>query len=295
MTRRIDTCFVILAHADAPKVRRLIAALPGADIFLHCDAKTPADVARAMVPGDRDRVHPVPRHDVALFSWSMVDAELAGLQMAVERSTAAHIAILSGSCYPLASVDEIDAMLESRRGQSVFHVNQIPFPPWDSPWRADGGMWRFQHFFPTRRDNLVTIAVRPVPLWRRRIPPTLELRGAAQWKVYSRPHAKALLGVLRDQQEQLRFWSHTYNPDESCAASVLSSPALVGDLSTEIDNRALWFVNWQDPRAAHPGWFAAADFDLIATEAHAKGFLFARKISSEDTVLLDRIDAELLV
>jgi hypothetical protein len=247
-----------------------------------------------MVPEGTDRVHLIGRRRVALFSWSMVSAELAGLQMALDRSPAAHIAILSGSCYPLAPLDAIDTMFESERGKSVFQLNEIPFPLWDSPWRADGGMWRFQHFFLTRGDNLLTIRGRPLPLWRRRIPRNLELYGAAQWKVYARSHAKALIDSLQDHPELLRFWRHSYNPDEACAASMLKSPAVVGDLSADVDSRGLWFIRWPAHDPTHPAWLTESDFDILETQARAGGHIFARKISSENTALLDRIDAELL-
>ena len=110
---------LILAHDDPAMVRRLIAALDGVDIFLHCDSKAPAAVVAEMTAGAGPRVRLVPRHRTAWASWSLVEAELAGLRMALEHSAAEHLIVLSGSCYPLVSVAELkDELLGLARSLS---------------------------------------------------------------------------------------------------------------------------------------------------------------------------------
>ena len=293
---RAATCFVILAHADAPMVSRLVSALDGADIFIHCDAKTPAEVCDAMVPAGAEGVQMVQRRSTSLASWSLVEAELVSLDAALRQSKAEHIAIMSGSSYPLAGVEAIDAALAPYRGQMLAETNKLPFPDWNARWKADGGMWRFKSRFLTSGDTLITVAGLPVPLWRQRIPASLVLHGGAQWKVYSRAHAKALLETLNSSAEQRRFWRHIFIPDESCAVSILKSPQLVGDLSERVVNRHVWLIDWPHMPAdrAHPNWLTAADFDMLAAAARSADKLFARKVSSTETELLDRIDAELL-
>ena len=290
------TCFVILAHADAPMVRRLVSALDGADVFIHCDARAPTEVCAAMVPAGARDVHMVPRRRTSLASWSLVEAELAGLDAALQRSNAEHIAIMSGSSYPLAGVEAIDAALAPYRGQTLAELNKLPFPDWNARWKADGGMWRFKSRFLTSGDTLITEAGLPVPLRRQTIPASLVLHGGAQWKVYSRAHAKALLETLSTRPEQRRFWRHVFIPEESCAVSILTSPQLVGDLSEQVVDRHVWLIDWphMPEDRAHPNWLTAADYDLVAAAANAGEKLFARKVSSSETELLDRIDAELL-
>jgi Core-2/I-Branching enzyme len=278
-------------------VRRLVSALDGADVFLHCDAHAPTEVAEAMVPDGARHVHLIPRRKTSLASWSLSRAEFAGLQMALERSSAEHIAIMSGSSYPLAPLEAIDAVLAPHRGETLLELNKIPFPDWDSPWKADGGMWRFRRRFLTAGDRLVLVAGKPVPLWRRRIPANLVLHGGSQWKTYSRAHAKALLDILNTQPRQRHYWRHVFIAEESCAVSILNSPQLVGDLSERVVNRDVWLIDWPhtpEQAAPHPNWLTAAHFDLLASAARSREKLFARKISSTETELLDRMDAELL-
>lgn len=287
------TCFVILAHTDPGMVRRTIGALQGADIFLHCDARTPTDVARAMVPPGASRVHLLPRRRTALASWSLVEAELAGLEAALARSGADHIAIMSGSCYPLASLEAIESQLAGARGRSFFELHEIPRMTWHAPWTQDGGMWRFEHRFLTINGAPITFRDRPIPIWTQRVPAGLMLHGGAQWKVYAREHASALLGALNDRPELRRYWRHVFIPDESCAASILKSPAIVGDVASEMLDQPLWLIHWPTHEAVpHPPWLTAADAESVEEAAH-DGKLFARKIRSSEAELLEFIDARL--
>jgi hypothetical protein len=70
---------VILVHDNPSHVRRLIGALSGLQLFLHCDSKTPDAVLAAMVEGAAD-VRLVPRHRTARAQWGMVEGEIAGVR-----------------------------------------------------------------------------------------------------------------------------------------------------------------------------------------------------------------------
>jgi hypothetical protein len=302
---------VVLAHEDPAKVRRLLAALAGVDVFLHCDAKAPDEVLRAMLAGAGSRVWLVPRRRTTLCSWSLMEAELTGLTMALEQSRAEHVIVLSGACYPLVSVGELEDELSRWRGLSRMQLNPIPHDGWSTPRNPDGGLWRFKRRFVTLRGQLVWLGGVPVRAYRRAIPRELRLHGSSQWKIYARPHAAALLDVLSGRPDLMRFWRTTYVPDESCAASILQSPALVGPIVEQVRDDLPWFVNWaEQQRVFHPAWLGEEDFRVLEAERTAPARrpdktrvcatdrdrfrkLFARKVSSRAIRLLDRIDREL--
>ena len=50
----VELAVVVLAHADPTHVRRLVSALAGLPIYLHCDAKTPRADAAQMQGHGRD-------------------------------------------------------------------------------------------------------------------------------------------------------------------------------------------------------------------------------------------------
>jgi len=301
---------VVLAHADPPQVRRLISALEDVPVFLHCDAKTSPDVFAGMVPGLPDRVQVCRRIPTALASWSLVEAELLALRAALAGSRARHIAVLSGADYPLLPVPELLGELARWDGESYFWNQPMPFRSWDTPRHPDGGMWRLRHRFWVRGGHVVYL--RGIPLrwpWRRRIPGELTLRAASQWKIYARRHVEALLMVVDTRPDLIRFWRHTLVPDESFAASVLASSALVGPDVLEPCDLHAWYTDWPKAKAVyHPRWLGPEDFDAVARAASGRSVgpadrgrpaspqrrLFARKLGTDTgSPLVDRIDAEL--
>lgn len=303
---------VVLAHRDPMQVRRLVRSLHDVPIFLHCDAKTSEDQFSAMIARAPDRVHVCRRIPTSLASWSLVEAEVLGLRQAVSRTNASHIAVLSGSDYPLLSVPGLLEELQRWPGQSYFWNVPLPHRPWDTPRHPDGGLWRLRRRFWTR-DGQVVFA-RGVPLrWPvpREVPPGVEPRAGSQWKIYARRHVIALLDIIDSRADLVRYWRSSLVPDETFVASVLGSEALMGRPALAPCWLQPWFTSWPGD-AQHPRWLVARDFDRLAAAAQGPSVgpadaisqarhdagphrkLFARKFStSTASHLLDRIDEEL--
>ncbi|WP_407940104.1 beta-1,6-N-acetylglucosaminyltransferase [Nakamurella leprariae] len=300
---------VVMAHRDAPQVRRLIGALEDVPVVVHCDSKTADDVAGAMIAGWDGRVRAVPRTSATLGSWSLVRVEIDLLRAALQHSSADHIAVLSGSDYPLLSTDGLIQALKPWAGRSYLMNAPIPFEPWSVPRHPDGGRWRTAHRFLHRGDDLVTVRGVPVrTTWQRPLPAGQELRATSQWKILSRHDAELVVRVVDSRPDLVRFWRSTLVPEESVVASVLSSPMLTGEPAVPVSHRHPWFIKWPARGSHHPAWLTEGDFDRVADAARAPGGtpddedrtdvplqkLFARKVSTErSSVLLDRVDAEL--
>jgi core-2/I-Branching enzyme len=303
---------VVLAHTDPEHLRRLVGALEDVPIFLHVDARTKPDMAHHMVYRLPRRVVLCDRLPTSRASWSLVEAEIRALRRALDHTRAQHIAVLSGTDYPLLSMPDLVRHLADWEGESFFRNVPLPFPQWDTPTHRDGGRWRVEHRFLRYRGQI--IFVRDVPLrWpiRRRVPAELELRASSQWKIYARRHAELLVRFADTRPDLLRFWRSTLVPDESFAASMLGSRAIAGADAMPPCPAQPWYVTWPGT-GSHPRWLGSEDFDGLAAarwappisaaaavgrpgtqiETHRK--LFARKFSaSRDRDVLDRIDAEL--
>lgn len=297
---------IVLAHDDAPKVRRLLAALDGLDILLHCDLRTPPGVFNDMTRDAGPRVRVLPRLAAKLSSWSLVEAELRALRVWLETSRADHAIVLSGGCYPLVPVSEIRDELAAWGGLTRMLLDPFPHEPWSTRHNPDGGLWRVRRRFVTFHGNIVSVAGVPLATIRHKVPEGLVLRASSQWKIYARPHAAALLRALDERPELARFWRSTFVPDESCVASILSSPELVGSASDEICDDLPWYLDWSKPACdGHPRWLHGDDLpalvaardaprrplDRVVAERDAYRKLFARKISSTEATLLGAIDA----
>ncbi len=301
---------IVLAHDDAAKVRRLLGALAGLEVLLHCDRRTPLPVFAEMVRDHGPRVRVLPRMAAHVASWSLVEAELRALRVWLATSRADHVAVLSGACYPLVGVPALCDELDAWRGRSRLRLNPLPHHLWDTPRNPDGGLWRVRRRFVTYRGHVVYLGNVPLRTWRRRSPRGLELRASSQWKVYARPHVAALLRALDGRPELVRFWRATLVPDELCVASILSSRDLVGEVAEQVCDDLPWYLQWeQGARHGHPRWLGADDLPALAAARAAPprpvqrsvpdrdGYrkLFARKIPSSEVELLDAIDATLRV
>jgi hypothetical protein len=301
---------VVLAHNNPPHFRRLVGALEGCDIFLHCDTRTPDAVVAAMTEG-LPQVVLTPRFRTERAQWSMVEGELAGMRSALEHSQAEHIIIASGSCYPLVSVEDLIAELDGWRGFSRLELNPIPYPGWSTRagGGADGGLWRYNRRFLTFRGRMIfTHHGFPIPIGRRKVPPELKLHGSAQWKIYAREHARAVLRVLDENPELVRFWRTAFHSDEGAVTSILASPDLVGSVADELRHDQTWYIDWEGVDAGgHPRWLDSDDFPqlqrartqppLQPDDDRERGAdsrkLFARKFGPGSDEVLDRIDQEL--
>lgn len=298
-----------MAHADPAHLRRLVGALDELPVFLHFDAKAPRAQLSDLASLPR-RVTWVPRVKTSMSSWSLVAAELAGLELALTTTSAQHVAVLTGSDYPLVSMQELAQLMLTWRGYSFIYNRPLPFPKWSTQRHPDGGEWRVRYRVLTWQDNVISWRGVPVhwPL-RRDVPEGIELRASSQWKILSRDHAKLLLDIAESRPDLIRFWRSTFIPEESFAASVLSSRALVGSAALPASLATAWhydFAGWH-----HPRWLGSPDFDRIAEARRATPLsplsafdydrplgtyrkLFARKFSSlTDPALVTRIDEEL--
>jgi len=302
---------VILAHNNPRHVQRLIRSLAGLDIFLHCDVGTPDDVVAAMTAGLPDVVL-TPRFRTARARWGMVEGELAGIRTALERSQAEHIILASGSCYPLVSVADLEDELRGWRGLSRLELNPIPYAGWSTRGGGpDGGLWRFNRRFLSFRGHILLVHHGyPIPIGRRPVPPTLNLHASSQWKIYAREHARTLLRTLDESPALVDFWRSAFAPDETCVASILSSPQLVGSVADQLRHERTWYIDWLGgDLGGHPRWLDESDFPrlqlaraqppLQPADDRERGEdsrkLLARKFGPDADAVLDLIDQQLRI
>lgn len=301
---------VMLAHDRPEHVHRLVRALTGLDIFVHCDSKTTPEVAKAMIAGLPGVVAVTPRHRTARSSWGMVEGELAGLRLALERSRAEHIIVCSGSCYPLVTVADLEDELSAWRGLTRIESTPLPYRGWSlRVGQPDGGFWRLNQRFLTIGERIVLLpSGHPIPLYRRAIPSPLKPHASSQWKIYARKHVQTLLRVLDERPELVRYWRTTFNSDESCVASILSSPELVGSVAEELQHDRAWYIDWSEDVQGHPRWLGVEDFPRLEEKRNLPPLrpggsyesgdrsrkLFARKFGTDDEIL-DMIDAKLRI
>jgi hypothetical protein len=276
---------VILAHTDAVHVHRLVDALDPFPVFLHCDPTTPDDVFQAMTTGLPERASVLPRVRTGWARWENVEAELAGYRAALATTDATHVALFTGTDYPIASAAEIAELLDAHRGTSFAFVDALPY----SEWGRSGGFdrLRFRHW--AWRKHMVRL---PIP---RRLPKGVAFAGGSQLKVLSREHAQAVLDAVDANPELVEFFKRSWVADETFVPSILNTPRFVPGFADEHVRATLWWIGWDGTRRKSPPWLTEEHAPALLTRRTAAkqdlDHYFARKFStSESTALLDTID-----
>ncbi|HEX4294200.1 MAG TPA: beta-1,6-N-acetylglucosaminyltransferase [Rhizomicrobium sp.] len=278
--------YLVTAHAEPLQLRRLVQSLaaPWASFFVHIDRKTSIEpFAKALVG-----VAPVTfvRRRVRVYwgGWSQVEATLRLMQCAMTKDrTLARFALISGACYPLKSNETLrDYLLCDARE----HISAFPMPDdsRDKPltrltrWHLQRGLRGTG--LGARAARLVNDALRVLP--PRRLAGLVPYAGSS-WFVLTRDAVATILERVETDRRFVSFFRYSHCPDESFFQTLLASSALREHIAG-----SLTFADWS-PCIEQP---------CLIREDHLPRLLdgsqelfFARKFSSRNAHLLDRIDA----
>jgi hypothetical protein len=282
---------VVFAHQDPTQLHRLIDALDPFPVFLHVDARTPDDLFHEMTRDLPGRVRLLDRVATPWARWGIVHAEIEAYRRALAETDATHVALLTGADYPLATTDEISALLDDNRDHSFTAFVSLPHHAW-----RGGGFSRIRYPWLSWRKRSAPV---PIP---RRLPKDVALWGGSTHKVLARKHAEAVVRVADERKDLVRYWKPTWTPDETFIPSILNSPQFVPDWEDEHTETWLWWVGWEENAASKsPPWITERNLGVLLSRRWAPDyeqpvpFMFARKFSSvESATVLDTIDAELL-
>lgn len=282
-----DGCcaFIVLAHHKPDQTLRLLRRLAPAPVFLHVDRGAEPAVYARLLTGSAELpwVRMLPRSRSAWASWGQVEPALAGFRAAQEIG-ASHAVVLSGQDYPLVPSQRIQDFCRTYEGISFVPHWKLPW----SDWGRHGGMERLRYWHQPIRRRRFRI---PVP---RRLPPGLTPYGGAEWFMLAQPAIDALLQFVAERPDVVRFYRHTWTPDEMFVhTALLNAPS-----RPEIVNENLWFVEWT-PQAKHPKVLGAEDAEALAqaagrptaTGGESRAKLFARKFDADSQpAVLDLLD-----
>jgi len=270
-----NLAIVILAHSDLAHLQHLLRRLAPLHTFVHIDARAPASFVNAVsVSAPADTVF-LDRQPTPWASLGLVQAELRGIAAALTDPATSHVAVLSGTCYPLLPASGLCAATAALGQRSRVVLFPLPF----SGWGRHGGLDRYTrlHWNVARRDLWVPT--------RRQLPLGLSPAGGQQQKILSRTHATALLAALGNRPDILDFWRHVWVPDETLIPSCLSSPDFLGPSIPEVITDSAWFTDWRGPKLTGPRWIEESHIPWIKAEQAERArngsplLLFCRKLS----------------
>jgi hypothetical protein len=248
---------------------------------------------------ERANIHIQEPRAVLWGRGSLYMAQHEGLKLALKASADwTHWFNLSGQCYPLTPVEEIDhecAVLGDR--SLVRHFEPMANGDWiksdkricrralDWPW-LDKMLW-----WPGigRRLRIFLGGANSVPVipgFRYAFPKDFTWYGGDNWVTLARASAEYLVGDAQAGKIVKRL-RHTEVPEESIFQSVLMNSPHAG----RITNAHRRCIKWMPGRGS-PGLFAAEDWPALQKAAR-EGAWFARKFAADSTAL-EVIDHHLL-
>ncbi|MDA8290451.1 MAG: hypothetical protein M0Z33_02045 [Actinomycetota bacterium] len=265
----------VLAHTDSPQLRRLLRALHPLPVVVHWDRRSPAGPLRAIEQDAPPGVSFARRYATAWGSLDSVRAELWAMRQLLEHPRVNHVAVVSGSDFPVVSPQGIATVLARYEDRSLVKTFRLPF----DRWGPSGGLDRYQrlHWRVGGRDLSLPVS--------RDLPEGLALAGAAVQKILCRTHIEKIHHVVSRRPEILRRWRRVWLPDETLIASLLLGDGLVCDDPEELVNDLPWYIDW-GAGGPSPRWLGRADLPAIRAERderRAPGrtpLLFLRKVGT---------------
>jgi hypothetical protein len=282
--------FLIAAHQEPLLLRRLVLSLaaPWARFFVHIDRRVPARAFADALSGIAHVTFIQPRVNVNWGGWSQIEATLLLMRRALAQDeTLARFALLSGACYPLRSNEALrDFLLSSDRE----YISAAPMPDLerDKPltrltrWHVEGGLRGTGVKAKSIRILNDSLRVLPARNLKTGLDGLTPYAGSSWW-VLSRAAVEAVLDWTDRRPRLASFLRHTHCPDECFFQTVLAN----SEFRERIED-SLTFADWSDPDE-QPRQIRDGHLSQLLGR-HGAPF-FARKFSSANAHLLDRIDA----
>ena len=280
--------FILLTHKDPQGVvdqaRRLTAS--GDYVAIHYDRGAPAEgyrLIRQALAGHPGVVFAPMRIRCGWGEWSLVAATLAALREA-ERAfpEATHFYMLSGDCMPIKSAEYAHDFLD---GDDCDYIESFDF--FDSDWIRTGIKAErliYRHWFNERRRKRLFYGSMAVQKWLRLdrpLPRGIQVMIGSQWWCLRRQTVEAVLALIDERPDLIRFFRTTWIPDETFFQTLVAHLVPKGEIRRRSPT-CLMFTDY-----GMPVTFYNDHYDLLIRQ----DYLFARKISADAQELRARLGA----
>lgn len=290
--------YCIMAHNDKEHLSNLVTALGGnCEIFIHIDGYV--DDTIFMDLSGKENVHFLtPRIRVSWAGFSMVKVMMQLLKLAVEHTDEfSHYIFLSGSCYPIKPISQIDSFFESNNDKSFIKYVRMTENPllyrhiqykflMDNPFPIRNKITHNLH----RTMRKVSFHAHIPNPWK----DTLIPYSGSQWTALNAQCAKYVVSFHEKNPEFQNIMKYTYAPDEHYIHTILGNSPLSHLCTGLQDFKYLgldYLANLHLIDNSLTKWFTIEDWaDITISEK-----LFVRKVRSLDgTELVDKINNEIL-
>lgn len=290
--------FAVLAHDDAEMLRRLCLKLQPFSVWVHLDKSVPMGryLASANGPMPSNVVFVSRRYSVNWGGFSVVQAMKSCASAAIQHAEPVdYVVFLSGRCYPIRPVIELEELLSKSAGQQFVRVYRLDSQT--SSWHVDRYARRhwFDLPFPrgTRKivKRLTRYTMKKLTIWPPPRRTNLKVVAGSQWMALTADCVRDALSAL--ETREYAVFRNAFAPDEMAIQTFVynskwASSVSSGGPETLPGEDISSLPNFHYLRPALEG--LATEDDFYA--AKLSGAFFLRKIDSSSSVL-EVIDASL--
>ncbi len=287
-----------MAHNDKEHLSKLINALGNnCEIFIHIDGYV--DDTSFLTLSDKENVHFLtPRIKVSWAGFSMVKVMMHLLKLAVEHTDEfSHYIFLSGSCYPIKPIRQIDSFFESNKDRSFIKYVKMTEHP--LLYRQIQYKFLMDNPFPVRNkvtNNLhriirkITFHTHITNRWRENITPY----GGSNWTALNAECAKYAVLFHEDNPWFQDMFKYSYAADEHYIHTILGNSPLASQCTGLQQFKYFgldYLANLHLIDNSLTKWYTLDDWaEIIASEK-----MFVRKVRSIDgSELVDKINNKIL-
>lgn len=292
-------CYLVIAHNNPNHFQRLIKTLsasPNAMVFVHVDNK--ADLREFQYVNDRI-VFIKERVKIYWGGFSMVRATLNLLDTAIKYGyTYSHFCLLSGSCYPIKSMAQIEQYLQQHQRQNFINIAPMlrdkhikNFSDMNklsriTSYYLEGSFYKNIAYNPLKfalvimkkMINRLYIQRDHNPIFAKITPYAGE-----SWWVFSDDAVRYIMQFVALRPEFVQFFKNVKCPDESFFHTIIGNSNFTYKSSRT-------YTDWS---GKHSHCYPA-----VINNAHLEIFkksnaLFARKFSDDSVALLSRVQENL--
>lgn len=287
-----------MAHNDKEHLSKLVTALGyNCEIFIHIDGYV--DDTAFLSLANRGNVHFLtPRVKVSWAGFSMVTVMMQLLKLAITfKDEFSHYIFLSGSCYPIKPINDIDNFYNNNKDKSF--IKYIKMTDHPLLYRQIKYKFLMDNPFPVR--NKVTHNLHRII---RRV--SFHTHISNSWEKGMTAYAGSNWTVLNDQcaryavefhENNVWFqdmFKYTYAPDEHYIHTILGNSSLVSQCTGLQEFKYLgldYLTNIHLIDNSLIKWFTVDDWEEIQQSEK----LFVRKVRSLDgSSLVEKINNEIL-
>lgn len=268
---------LILAHKNPAQLERMLNALnhPAFDFYIHLDKK--AEMNSFAYLFKKENVFFIQKRvNVKWAGYSLVQAQLNGMEEIVVINKYDYINILSAQDFPLRPSEYIFNFLKENKGSEfISTVDEQKDPEWWETakrrvtkyhlesWKKFPGKYRLQSLI----NSLTGIRKYPLPH---------KIVGRSQWFTITNAAAVYMINFIKSNPKVVRFFKYVWGADEFIFSTVLYNSPFKEKIRDD-----LFYIDWSEGKP-NPKILREVDFEkLIRSDK-----VFARKF---DTAVDEKI------